>query len=260
VRVEVTIPPMVDALEGKVAIVTGAGRGVGRGIALALAKAGAAVAVLELDPATGARTAEEIAALGGRAFAQRCDVKSADDCVAGLAATVDAFGGLDVLVNNAQQVRPFVRFEDATDADMAACWESGPLATFRLMQLALPYLRDRGGGTVVNLGSGAGTEGMPGFAPYAAAKEATRGLTKVAAREWGRHGIRVNVLCPYAASEHWDSLSEDERAGRLRGVPLRRMGDPEADVGGVVVFLASDAGSYVTGQTIMVDGGTAGFR
>jgi NAD(P)-dependent dehydrogenase (short-subunit alcohol dehydrogenase family) len=247
-------------LSGKVAIVTGAGRGVGRGIALALAKAGAAVAVLELDPDTGARTAAEITAAGGQAFAQQCDVKDADDCAAGVAATVEAFGGLDVLVNNAQQVRPFVRFEDTTDADLAACWESGPLATFRLMQLALPHLQARGGGTVVNFGSGAGTEGMPGFAPYAAAKEATRGLTKVAAREWGRHNVRVNVLCPYAASEHWDSLSAEEQAGRLRGVPLRRMGDPVADVGGVVVFLASDAGSYVTGQTIMVDGGTAGFR
>jgi len=247
-------------LSGKVVIVTGGGRGVGRGIALALAKAGAAVAVLELDPDTGARTAAEIAAAGGRAFAQQCDVKDADDCAAGVAATVEAFGGLDVLVNNAQQVRPFVRFEDTTDADMTACWESGPLATFRLMQLAMPHLRARGGGTIVNFGSGAGTEGMPGFAPYAAAKEATRGLTKVAAREWGRHNVRVNVLCPYAASEHWHSLSEEEQEGRLRGVPLRRMGDPEADVGGVVVFLASDAGSYVTGQTIMVDGGTAGFR
>jgi NAD(P)-dependent dehydrogenase (short-subunit alcohol dehydrogenase family) len=252
-----TVAPVLD---GKVAIVTGAGRGVGRGVALALAKAGAAVAVLELDPVTGARTADEITALGGRAFAQVCDVKDPADCAAGVAATVEVFGGLDVLVNNAQQVRPFVRFEDVTDADMAACWESGPLASFRLMQLALPHFQSRGGGVVVNFGSGAGTEGMPGFAAYAAAKEATRGLTKVGAREWGRHGIRVNVLCPYAASEHWDSLSEEEQADRLRGVPLRRMGDPEADVGGVVVFLASDAGSYVTGQTIMVDGGTAGFR
>jgi len=251
---------VAPVLDGKVAIVTGAGRGVGRGVALALARAGAAVAVLEVDALTGARTVDEITAFGGRAFAQVCDVKEPADCAAGIAATVEAFGGLDVLVNNAQQVRPFVRFEQATDADMAACWESGPLASFRLMQLAYPHFRARGGGVVVNFGSGAGTEGMPGFAAYAAAKEATRGLTKVAAREWGRDNVRVNVLCPYAASEHWHSLSEAEQAGRLRGVPLRRMGDPEADVGGVVVFLASDAGSYVTGQTIMVDGGTAGFR
>ena len=251
---------VAPVLDGKVAIVTGAGRGVGRGVALALARAGAAVAVLEVDALTGARTVDEITAFGGRAFAQVCDVKEPADCATGIAATVEAFGGLDVLVNNAQQVRPFVRFEQATDADMAACWESGPLASFRLMQLAYPHFRARGGGVVVNFGSGAGTEGMPGFAAYAAAKEATRGLTKVAAREWGRDNVRVNVLCPYAASEHWHSLSEAEQAGLLRGVPLRRMGDPEADVGGVVVFLASDAGSYVTGQTIRVDGGTAGFR
>ena len=247
-------------LEGKIAIVTGAGRGVGRGIALALARAGAAVAVLETDPQTGARTADEITGLGGRAIAHRCDVKRRADLDAGVAATVDAFGGVDVLVNNAQQVRSRVRVEDVTDDDMAVCWESGPLATLRAMQLVRPLMVARGGGVVVNLGSAAGTEGMPGFAAYAAAKEATRALTKVSAREWGRDNIRVNVICPYAASEHWHALSDDDRARRLRGVPLGRVGDPESDVGGVVVFLASDAGSYVTGQTIMVDGGTAGFR
>lgn len=247
-------------LDGKVAVVTGAGRGVGRGIAVALARAGATVAVLELDPETGARTAGEIEALGGRALARVCDVRSASDCEAGVTAVVEAFGGVDVLVNNAQQVRPYIPFVDLTDDDMLATWESGTLATFRMMRLCHPLMQARGGGCIVNLGSGAGTEGLPGFAAYAAAKEGIRGLTKVGAREWGSDGIRVNTICPYAGSEFWDTLPDETKRRRLRGVPLGRMGDCEQDIGGVAVFLAGDAGSYVTGQTIMVDGGALGFR
>ena len=251
---------MEGALDGKVAIVTGGGRGVGRGIAVALARAGASIVVLELDPATGARTAEQIIDLGGRAIARPCDVTDADACAAGVDAAVSAFGGIDVLVNNAQQVRPYVQFDEVTEEDMELCWRSGPLASFRLMQLVRPHLVRRGGGAIVNLGSGAGTEGLPGFAAYASAKEAIRGLSKVAAREWGPDNIRVNVICPFAAADWYVAMPEQEQAEFIEDVPLGRIGDPEADIGATVAFLASSAGSYVTGQTIMVDGGAAGFR
>jgi NAD(P)-dependent dehydrogenase (short-subunit alcohol dehydrogenase family) len=246
-------------LEGKHAIVTGGGRGIGRGIALALAKAGAGVAVLELDQQTGPRTVGEITGLGGRALSVAGSVREADDCAAVVARAVGEFGGVDILVNNAQQV-PMGPLATCTDDDMRVAWESGTLATFRLMQLCYPVMKERGGGSIVNLGSGAGTEGVIGLAAYAAAKEGIRGLTKVAAKEWGPDGIRVNTVCPWAASDYWDLLPEAQRQAQLRHNPLRRIGDCEADVGAMVAFLASDAASYVTAQTIMVDGGNMGFR
>jgi len=247
------------ALDGKVALVTGAGRGVGRGIALALARAGAAVVVLERDGETGARTAKEIEDLGVDAIAIAGDVRVRADCEAAVTAAVERFGGVDVLVNNAQQV-PTGPLDACTDDDMYLAWESGALAAFRLMQLCHPLMTARGGGSIVNLASGAGTEGLPGLGAYAVAKEGIRALTKVAMLEWGADNIRVNTICPWARTDYWDGLDDRERASRLRRNPLRRIGEPEADVGGVVVFLAGDAGSYVTGQTIHVDGGNMAFR
>ena len=246
-------------LDGKVAIVTGGGRGIGRGIALALAKAGAGVAILERDPETGPRTIAEITELGGDALSLAGSARERADCEAIVATAVDRFGGVDILVNNAQQV-PMGPLDGCTDDDMYTAWESGTLAAFRLMQLCHPVMTARGGGAIVNLGSGAGTEGVAGLGAYAVAKEGIRALTKIAMLEWGPDNIRVNTICPWAQNEHWDTLSDKQRAARLARNPLRRIGDPEADIGGLVVFLASDAGSYVTGQTIQVDGGNMGFR
>jgi len=246
-------------LDGKAALVTGAGQGVGRGIALALADAGAGIVILERDADTGARTAGEIEGRGGEAIAVVGDVRVRADCEAAVTAAVERFGGVDVLVNNAQQV-PMGPLDACTDDDMYAAWESGALAAFRLMQLCHPLMRERGGGTIVNLGSGAGTQGLPGLGAYAVAKEGIRALTKVATLEWGPDNVRVNTICPWARSEYWDGLDDREREARLRRNPLRRIAEPEADIGGVVVFLASDAGSYVTGQTIHLDGGNMAFR
>jgi NAD(P)-dependent dehydrogenase (short-subunit alcohol dehydrogenase family) len=248
-------------LEGKIALVTGAGQGIGRGIALALARAGADVVVLERNADSGARTAAEIEELDGDATAVAVagDVRMRADCEAAVAAAVARFGGVDILVNNAQQV-PTGPLDACTDDDMYAAWESGALAAFRLMQLCHPLMTARGGGAIVNLASGAGTEGLPGLGAYAVAKEGIRALTKVAMLEWGADNVRVNTICPWARTDYWDSLDDRERASRLRRNPLRRIGEPEADVGGVVVFLAGDAGSYVTGQTIHVDGGNMAFR
>jgi NAD(P)-dependent dehydrogenase (short-subunit alcohol dehydrogenase family) len=253
------MPGRHEALDGKVAIVTGGGRGIGRGIALALAKQGARVAILERDADTGSRTVDEIRSLGADAIARTGSVRERTDCEAIVAAAVEQFGGVDVLVNNAQQV-PVGPLDHCTDDDMYTAWESGALAAFRLMQLCHPLMKERGGGVIVNLGSGAGTEGLAGLGAYAVAKEGIRALTKVAMLEWGADNIRVNTICPWAKSDHWETLTDRQRDARLAHNPLRRIGDPEADVGAVVVFLAGDAGSYVTGQTIHVDGGNMGFR
>jgi NAD(P)-dependent dehydrogenase (short-subunit alcohol dehydrogenase family) len=180
------------------------------------------------------------------------------DCEAAVAAAVERFGGVDVLVNNAQQV-PTGPLDACTDDDMYAAWESGALAAFRLMQLCHPLMTARGGGAIVNLASGAGTEGLAGLGAYAVAKEGIRALTKVAMREWGVDRVRVNTVCPWARTDYWDGLTEREQQARVRHNPLRRIGEPE-EVAAVVVFLASDSGAYVTGQTIHVDGGNMGFR
>src|SRR2546421_8423349 len=164
-------------LDGRFAIVTGGGRGIGRGIALALAKAGAGIAILERDPETGPRTVEAIDALGGDAFVHTGSVRERADCEAVVGAAVDRFGGVDVLVNNAQQV-PMGPLDGCTDDDMYTAWESGTLAAFRLMQLCHPLMAARGGGAIVNLGSGAGTEGGAGLGADAVAKEGIRALTK----------------------------------------------------------------------------------
>jgi NAD(P)-dependent dehydrogenase (short-subunit alcohol dehydrogenase family) len=248
-----------QVLDGKYAIVTGGGRGIGRGIARALARAGAGVAILERDAGTGPRTVDEIEALGGEAISLTGSVRERADCAAIVAAAVDRFGGVDILVNNAQQV-PMGPLDECTDDDMYTAWESGALAAFRLMQLCHPVMTERGGGAIVNLGSGAGTEGVAGLGAYAVAKEGIRALTKIATLEWGADNIRVNTICPWAQNEYWDTLDDRQRAARLKHNPLRRIGDPESDIGGVVVFLASAAGAYVTGQTIHVDGGNMGFR
>ena len=245
-------------LDGKSAIVTGAGRGIGRGIALGLAEAGARVAILERDADTAARTVGEITDRGGDALMVPGDVRERANCEAIVARAVETFGGVDVLVNNAQQV-PMGPLDTCTDDDLYIAWESGTLAAFRLMQLCHPLMTERGGGSIVNLASGAGTEGLPGLGAYAVAKEGIRALTKVAMREWGVDKVRVNTVCPWARTDYWDGLTEREQQARVRHNPLRRIGEPE-EVAAVVVFLASDAGSYVTGQTIHVDGGNMGFR
>jgi NAD(P)-dependent dehydrogenase (short-subunit alcohol dehydrogenase family) len=166
-------------------------------------------------------------------------------------------------VNNAIQVRPGVSFMDHSDEDMVMTWESGVMATFWCMQAAHPHLVAAGGGSIINYGSGAGTEGLQGFAGYAAAKEGIRALTKVAAREWGPVGIRVNAICPLANSEGmlgWRDFDPDGYRAALDRVPLGRIGDCEDDIGRVVAFLASDDAAYLTAHTFMVDGGSGAFR
>lgn len=251
-------------LAGKVAIVTGAGQGVGRGIALALASAGAHVVLVGRTLAKVVDVAAEIDARRdtdagtGHALALGADVKSSDDIDRVVASTVERFGTVDILVNNAQEV-PMGRLLDVDEAAVQAGWESGPLATFRLMRRCHPHLK--AGGVIVNLGSRSGVRPDPvGRGAYAAAKEAIRAFTRAAAVEWGADGIRVNAILPYAMSPALERLSHDdpEVYDRTRlAVPLGRIGDAETDVGRAVVFLAGPDAAYLTGATIPLDGGIA---
>lgn len=246
-------------LDGKIAIVTGAGQGVGRGIALALAKEGAAVAVTEMNPDTCLKTTNEIKAAGNRALSITCDVRRRKQVQAAVAATVKEFGTVHILVNNAQAMRNQVLLEDTTDEDMALALESGLLGTFYFMQTCLPYFKEHGG-KVINLASAAGLNGSAGWTAYAAAKEGIRALTKVAAHEWGQYKINVNVICPLAHSPNWDKVGQSALQLTLGTVPLRRLGDSEVDIGPAVVFLASSDSDYITGHTMMVDGGQTILR
>ena len=246
-------------LSGRVALVTGAGQGVGRGIALALAAEGAVVAVVGRTRAKLDDTVGAIAARGGTARAVTCDVKHAESLARCVDEIVAHFGRLDILINNAQEVAlgPLL---SVSDEQLAAGWESGPLATFRLMKLAHPHLA-RQGGSIVNFGSSAAKRwDLANYGAYAAVKESIRQLTRAAACEWARDGIRTNCVLPLAnspAMDGWTQARPEEASAFVATVPQGRVGDCETDVGVFVATLCSDECRYLNGQSIGVDGGQA---
>ena len=245
-------------LAGRVALVTGAGQGVGQGIAYALAAEGARVAVAGRTVSKLDRTVDEIQRRGGEAIAVRCDVKKLDSLERCVGRVVELFGAIDILVNNAQEV-PLGTLDRVSDEAFTAGWESGPLASFRLMKLCRPHMRK--GASIVNLGSTAAMRwDMSGYGAYAAVKEAIRSLTRAAACEWAADGIRTNAILPHATSPAlagWIAANPEEAAAFQATIPQRRIGDCEADIGRFVAMLCSDDSSYVNGQTIAVDGGQA---
>ncbi len=231
-------------MDDSIAIVTGGTGDLGRGICKALAKVGVTVVALDLEPAR-AEGAERVL---------RCDVTDAAACASAVEGVVKDFGAVDTLVNLAQQWTRRSILE-STDEDVRLTFESGPFATLRMMQLCYPYLKARGGGSIINFASSSGTQGgVAGEGVYAGAKEAIRGFTKHAAVEWGPDNIRVNAICPVATSDpnRWPSSVVDI-------IPLGRLGDPESDVGGLVAYLAG-AGSFITGRTLHIDGGVGAWR
>lgn len=249
-------------LAGKVALITGAGQGVGQGIALALAAQGCAVMIAGRTSAKLDETAGLIAERGGQARAVAGNVRDAADCARMVAATVEAFGRLDILVNNAQEV-PLGPLDAISDEAFIGGFESGPLATLRLMKLARPHMAAAGGGTIINLASSAAVRwDMAGFGAYGAVKQAIRALTRAAASEWGREGIRVLTIAPHAESpslKGWIDARPDEAAAFFKTIPLGRIGRLEEDIGRAVAALCSPAMGYLTGATIPLDGGQANF-
>jgi NAD(P)-dependent dehydrogenase (short-subunit alcohol dehydrogenase family) len=251
-----------DSMRGHVAIITGAAQGVGKGVATALLERGAAVLLTDLQDEKLAATTDELAALGPveKVVADLRDPDSAGRIVA---AAVDAFGTVHGLVNNAIATNEPKAFVDITTEDFALGHDVGPRAAFLLMQAVHPLMVAAGGGSIVNLGSGTGTGGEPKWGGYAAAKEAIRGLSKVAALEWGRDNIRVNVVCPFAESDGlklWKEFAPKDFEKALRRVPMKRIGHVRDDAGALVAFLLSTDATFITAQTIHVDGGIGSFR
>jgi NAD(P)-dependent dehydrogenase (short-subunit alcohol dehydrogenase family) len=244
-------------LAGKVAIVTGAGKGIGKAEAVALAKEGAAVTLVARTYEDVVRVAKEIEAFGGRAIAVKCDVANGEQVKQAVAATVKAFGTVDILVNNAGVIptpKPVVEW---TEDQMRASWETGVLGSWLFMVACFPYMKNRDG-RIINTCSGAGHGAIPGLLGYAATKEGIRSITRTAAREWGQYNVHVNLIAPAVKTPGvFDSTDAETEKMYLAMIPLNRWGDAEKDVGRVVVFLAGPDSSFMTGNTVSVDGGAA---
>ncbi len=245
-------------LSGKVAIVTGGAAGIGRAISNVFIQRGAKVVVVDLSASAGNSL---IAEVGDSAAFIEGDVTDPKIAERAVATAVERFGHLDTLVNNAHASHQ-APFTTLTDAQWALSMNTGLFATRNFMLAAYPELKKRGG-SVINFGSGAALEGQPTQASYAAAKEAIRGLSRVVANEWAKDNIRVNVVCPIALTagvENWKKNFPDMYNATLTRIPLGRFGDPEKDVAPVVAFLASDDSQYMTGQTLLADGGSSKLR
>jgi NAD(P)-dependent dehydrogenase (short-subunit alcohol dehydrogenase family) len=244
-------------LEGTVAVVTGAGQGLGRGIGFALADEGACIAVLGRTLEKCESVAREIAGRGGEAIPLRCDVSSRADVDAAVQQTVGRWGQIDTLVNSAKTIG-YGPIRRVSEEDAELQWQSGPMGTLRTMQACFPHLRQRGG-SVINVATGSGILPAPGMGVYAMTNEAIRTLSRVTALEWGRFGIRVNVICPLAETPGFATWKES-MPGAFETyvapqIPLGKVGDPTDDIGRAVAFLAGSDASYVTGTTLMLDGG-----
>jgi 3-oxoacyl-[acyl-carrier protein] reductase len=244
-------------LEGKVAIVTGAGRGIGRAYALRLAREGARVAVAEIQPAMGEETAAAIRAAGGDAIALPTDVSDEASAEAMARATAERFGRIDVLVNNAALFYGITRkpFDEITVAEWDRLMAVNVRGVWLCCKAVLPHMRRAGGGKIVNIASDTVLSGVPYFLHYVASKGAVIALTRALAREVGDDNICVNAVAPgFTLSEAGQAAGTEPAARSIAGRPLGRAEVPE-DLVGTIVYLASPASDFVTGQLLAVNGG-----
>ena len=246
-------------LQGKAALVTGAGAGIGRASALALAREGAALCVSDINAKGADETARLITDAGGQAIARRCDVTKRADAQAMVAATVTAFGRLDAAVNNAGISGRFhQRLHEADDETFERVIDVNLRGVWHCMKAELPPMLAQGSGAIVNIASVAGLIGAPKAADYTASKHAVVGITKSAALDYAKSGIRVNAVCPAYTDT---AMVQGAIAGNplmatimTRAIPMGRLGRAE-EIAEAVVWLCSDASSFVTGHSLVLDGG-----
>lgn len=240
-------------LAGKVAVITGAAQGMGEAHARAFVREGAQVVLTDLNDAGGRALADE---LGDAALFVRQDVASAEDWQTVVAAAMERFGRISVLVNNAGIIGPVRSLLDFDEADFLRVCGVNQLGVFLGMKAVLPSLIANGGGSIINISSIAGMLGTKesSNAAYCASKWAVRGMSKLIAAQHGRDGIRVNSVHPgYILTPMMVAATDESGGGAAEAIPLGRMAQPE-EVSSVVVFLASDAASFVSGAEMVVDG------
>lgn len=246
-------------LDGNVTIITGGGRGIGFGLSKAFAKEGSNLVITGRTESTLLKSKEELENTYGIEVlcvsADGGDEKAVQNVID---KTIEKFGKIDTMINNAQVSKSGVLLVDHSKEDFDVAVMSGLYAAFFYMKACFPYLKESKG-SVINFASGAGLFGKPGQSSYAASKEGIRGMSRVAATEWGEYGVRCNVVCPLAMSEglvQWKKDYPELFEKTIQGIPLGRFADAETDIGSVCVFLASDMAKYVTGETITLQGGS----
>lgn len=245
-------------IAGRAALVTGAGDGIGLAMARRFAAEGAGVLIAEFDDAKGEAAAAAIRDAGGNALFRHCDVTRKDEVEVAIAACVEHFGGIDILVNNAYRGPGLAKIENKSDEVFGQGLAINFWAGKWSMMAAFPHMRRKQWGRIINICSLNGVNAHMGTAEYNIGKEALRTLTRSAAREWAQYGICANVICPGAATSSYKQFRamQPEMADAIAAAnPMRRMGDPDRDIAGVALFLASDDACYLTGNTLYVDGG-----
>lgn len=247
-------------MEGRIAVVTGAGQGIGRAVAIRYAKEGAKVAVIDINEASAKAVASEIEAAGGKAAAVVCDVADRAAVNAAAAEVTETLGMIDVLVNNAGVTRPAMLWK-MTDDEWNTVMSIHVAGSFYWLQAVAGSMREAKRGNVIFTTSSAGINGTIGQINYATAKAALLGMMRSAARELASRNIIVNAVAPAAATPMTEAIRTDERFRDkyLERIPLQRWADPE-EIAGTFVFLASDDASYLTGQILSVDGGSVMVR
>ena len=242
-------------LDNKVAIVTGASSGVGRGVAKVLAQNGAKVCACARRMEKLEELAEEVRAFGGEVLPIACDVTDPAQIHNVVEQCVSHYGDVDIHVNLAQGAMLYRPLVDVDQEYALLAYKSGALASLLFMQECFPHMKEKGYGRIINTASAAGYDGSPGFGAYGMAKEAIRAVTRTAANEWGQYGITVNVFLPIIATDTFRETQPEALKALEARTALKRVGTTEEDCAPLIVFLASEDGGYLTGQSFMVDGG-----